>query len=268
MLKLQDIRKDAQIRGILPDEIVRVVQTEPVGDHAVTVYYKDNQGRLGEQMLFRSDEARLELAQAAIGPGMAIFSRYEAVLNQDGSRMQVADALILINRAITDYLSPESGSFDADTQFCAAWFEQYGWKSGPFGEADVLARAKGTSVDGVVEAGVLESGAGRVRLLKWKEYPADWDPLQDDRTPVWEALHHMIRRLNEDNEAAAGELLSRMPEKGEPLRQLAYHLYTLCERAGWAEDARAYNELIGAWHAIVTASHEVGHKGESLKLDL
>jgi len=212
--------------------------------------------------------APVDLAQAAIGPGMAIFSRYEAILNQDGSRMTVHDALILINRAITEYLSPESGSFDADTQFCSAWFEQYGWKSGPFGEADVLARAKGTSVDGVVEAGVLESGGGKVRLLKWKEYPADWDPTLDERTPVWEALHHMIRRLNEDNEAAAGELLARMPEKGEPMRQLAYHLYTLCERAGWAEDARAYNELIGAWHAIVTASHEVGRKGESLELDL
>ena len=212
--------------------------------------------------------APVDLAQAAIGPGMAIFSRYEAVLNQDGSRMTVHDALILINRAITEYLSPESGSFDNDTQFCSAWFEQYGWKSGPFGEADVLARAKGTSVDGVVEAGVLESGGGKVRLLKWKEYPTDWDPLLDDRTPVWEALHHMIRRLNEDSESAAGELLARMPEKGEPLRQLAYHLYTLCERAGWAEDARAYNELIGAWHAIVTASHEVGHRGSQTELGL
>ncbi len=212
--------------------------------------------------------APVDLAQAAIGPGMAIYSQYEAVLNQDGSRMTVHDALILINRAISEYLSPESGSFDNDTQFCSAWFEQYGWNKGPFGEADVLARAKGTSVDGVVEAGALESGAGRVRLLKWKEYPADWDPALDDRTPVWEALHHMIRRLNEAGESAAGALLARMPEKGEPLRQLAYHLYTLCERAGWAEDARAYNELIGAWHAIVTASHEVGHKGESLELDL
>ncbi|RTZ76297.1 MAG: hypothetical protein DSZ02_01720, partial [Gammaproteobacteria bacterium] len=212
--------------------------------------------------------APVDLAQAAIGPGMAIFSQYEAVLNQNGSRMQVADALILINRAITEYLSPESGSFDNDTQFCSAWFEQYGWSKGPFGEADVLARAKGTSVDGVVEAGVVESGGGKVRLLRWKEYPADWDPTLDDRTPVWEALPHMIRRLNEDGESAAGELLARMPEKGEPLRQLAYHIYTLCERAGWAEDARAYNELIGAWHAIVTASYEVGHKGESLELDL
>ena len=212
--------------------------------------------------------APVDLAQAAIGPGMAIFSKYEAVLNQDGSHMGVHDALILINRAITEYLSPDSGSFDADTQFCSSWFDQYGWSTGPFGEADTLARAKGTSVDGVREAGVVESGGGKVRLLKWAEYEADWDPTTDNRTPVWEACHQMIRSLNNQGESAAGELLAKMPEKGEPIRQLAYHLYTLCERKKWAEDARAYNELIGSWHAIVTASHEVGHSGSQAELGL
>lgn len=211
--------------------------------------------------------APVDLAQAAIGPGMAIFSKYEAVLNQDGSKMSVHDALVLINRAITEYLSPESGSFDADTQFCASWFDQYGWSAGPFGEADTLSRAKGTSVDGVREAGVVESGGGKVRLLKWSEYEADWDPTRDQRTPIWEACHQMIRRLNNQGESAAGELLAKMPEKGESIRQLAYHLYTLCERKKWAEEARAYNELIGSWHAIVAASHEVGHAGEQHGLD-
>ena len=212
--------------------------------------------------------APVDLAQAAIGPGMAIYSKYEAVLNQDGSRMSVHDALILINRAITEYLSPDSGSFDADTQFCSSWFDQYGWSTGPFGEANVLAQAKGTTVDGVNTAGVVESGGGKVRLLKWAEYEADWDPTTDNRTPVWEACHQMIRSLNNQGESAAGELLAKMPEKGEPIRQLAYHLYTLCERKKWAEDARAYNELIGSWHAIVTASHEVGHSGSQAELGL
>ncbi|MEC7297044.1 MAG: hypothetical protein VXV78_12760, partial [Pseudomonadota bacterium] len=198
----------------------------------------------------------------AIGPGMAIYSKYEAVLNQDGTRMSVHDALVLINRAITEYLSPDSGSFDADTQFCSSWFEQYGWSHGQFGEADTLARAKGTSVDGVKAAGVAESGSGKVRLLKWSEYESDWDPTRDARTPVWEACHQMIRRLNNQGESAAGELLAKMPEKGEAIRQLTYHLYTLCERKKWAEEARAYNELIGSWHAIVAASHDLGHKGE------
>ncbi|MBA6413598.1 DUF1156 domain-containing protein [Parahaliea sp. F7430] len=211
--------------------------------------------------------APVDLAQAAIGPGMAIYSKYEAVLNQDGTRMSVHDALVLINRAITEYLSPDSGSFDADTQFCSSWFEQYGWSAGQFGEADTLARAKGTSVDGVKAAGVAESGSGKVRLLKWSEYESDWDPTSDARTPVWEACHQMIRRLNNQGESAAGESLAKMPEKGEAIRQLAYHLYTLCERKKWAEEARAYNELIGSWHAIVAASHDVGHKNEQRGLD-
>jgi putative DNA methylase len=150
--------------------------------------------------------APVDLAQAAIGPGMAIYSKYDAVLNQDGSRMSVHDALVLINRAITEYLSPDSGDFDADTQFCSSWFEQYGYSQGQFGEADTLARAKGTSVDGVKEAGVVESGGGKVRLLKWAEYEADWDPTRDTRTPIWEACHQMIRRLNNQGESAAGEL--------------------------------------------------------------
>ena len=216
----------------------------------------------------QSPIAPVDLAQAAIGPGMAIFSKYDAVLNQDGSPMSVHDALILINRAITEYLNPESGSFDADTQFCSSWFDQYGWSTGPFGEGDTLARAKGTSVDGVREAGVLESGGGKIRLLKWSEYEADWDPTKDNRTPIWEACHQMIRRLNNQGESAAGELLAKMPEKGESIRQLAYHLYTLCERKKWAEEARAYNELIGSWHAIVAASHEVGHRGTQTELGL
>jgi len=212
--------------------------------------------------------APVDLAQSAIGPGMAIYSKYAAVLNQDGSRMSVHDALIMINRAISDYLNPDSGSFDADTLFCDDWFAQYGWSAGAFGDANTLAQAKGTSVDGVHSAGVIESGSGKVRLLKWSEYPSDWDPRNDTRPPVWEACHQMIRALNQQGEAAAGALLARMPEQGEPIRQLAYHLYTLCERKKWAEEARAYNELIGSWHAIVAASHDTGHRDEQIGLEL
>ena len=211
--------------------------------------------------------APVDLAQSAIGPGMAIYSKYAAVLNQDGTKMGVHDALVLINRAISDYLNPDSANFDADTLFCDEWFSQYGWSTGAFGEAETLATAKGTSVSGVRDAGVIESGAGKVRLLKWAEYPTDWDPSTDTRTPIWEACHQMIRMLNQQGESAAGSLLARMPEKGEPIRQLAYHLYTLCERKKWAEEARAYNELIGSWHAIVASSHDVGHRDEQIGME-
>ena len=144
------------------------------------------------------------------------------------------------------------------TRFCAAWFKQYGWSAGPFGDANTLAQAKATSVDGVRDAGVIESGASKVRLLKPAEYPADWDPREDNRTPVWEALHQMVRALTQGGESAAGALLARMPERSSHIRQLATWLYTLCERKGWAEDARGYNELVAAWYAIENASHEAG----------
>lgn len=212
--------------------------------------------------------APVDLAQAAIGPGMSIYSKYDSVLNQDGTVMSVHDSLILINRAITEFLNPDSGNFDADTLFCDDWFSQFGWGQGQFGEADTLARAKGTTVDGVKDAGVIQSGQGKVQLYKWNEYPADWNPQTDSRMPIWEACHHMIRELNQNGESGAGSLLARMPDRGEQIRQLAYHLYTLCERKNWAEDARAYNELIGSWHAIVAASHEAGHREEQIGLEL
>jgi putative DNA methylase len=196
----------------------------------------------------RSPVAPVDLSQAIIGPGMAVFSKYAAVLEADGSPMSVRTALQLINRFLAE------DDFDADTQFCLHWFEQHGWSEGVFGEADVLARSKSTSVDAMKEAGVLQSGSGKVRLLKWAEYPTDWDPRTDTRTPVWEALHQLIRALKQGGESASGALLSALGGKAEAVRQLAYRLYTLCERLGQAEDARAYNELITSWTGIETAA--------------
>ncbi|HEU0037122.1 MAG TPA: DUF1156 domain-containing protein [Kofleriaceae bacterium] len=192
----------------------------------------------------RSPVAPVDLSQAIIGPGMAIFSKYTAVLEADGTPMSVRTALQLINRFLAE------DDFDADTQFCLRWFEQHGWKAGKFGEADTLARAKGTSVDGVRTAGVLESGGGDVRLLTWGEYDRAWDPASDTRNPVWETLHHLIRALKQDGESGAGRLLANVRVHAEPARQLAYRLYTLCERKSWPEDARVYNEIITSWSGI------------------
>ena len=176
--------------------------------------------------------------------------------------MSVRTALQLINRFFAE------DDFDHDTQFCLAWFDQQGWATGKFGEADVLARAKGTSVGGLVESGVVASSAGNLRLMRWAELAKDWSPEQDARTPVWEALHQLIRALNQDGESAAGGLLARMPERAEPMRALAYRLYTLCERKGWAEDARAYNELVTAWTSIEQAAGEAGIAGSQVSLDM
>lgn len=195
-----------------------------------------------------SPVAPVDLSQAIIGPGMAIFSRYDAVLEADGSPMSVKTALQLINRFLTE------DDFDADTQFCLSWFDQHGWDAGKFGEADILARAKGTSVDGVKQAGVAEAGGGSVRLLRWKEYAADWDPSSDVRLPVWEALHQLIRAYNTKGDAGAAKVLAQTASKAEAMRQLAYRLYTVCERKGRADDARAYNEVVTGWTGIETAA--------------
>ena len=204
----------------------------------------------------RSPVAPVDLSQAIIGPGMAVFSKYTAVLEADGSPMSVRTALQLINRFLAE------DDFDADTQFCLHWFEQHSWSESVFGEADVLARSKSTSVDTMKEAGVLQSGGGKVRLLKWAEYSSDWDPRSDARTPVWEALHQLIRALKQGGESASGALLAALGGKAEAVRQLAYRLYTLCERLGQAEDARAYNELITSWTGIESAANSMPKPAE------
>lgn len=208
-----------------------------------------------------SPVAPVDLSQAIIGPGMAIFSRYGAVLEADGSPMTVKTAMQLINRFLAE------DDFDADTQFCLHWFEQHGWEEGKFGEADTLARAKGTSVAGVKEAGVIESGGGSVRLYKWKEYDADWDATTDNRLPIWEALHQLIRAYNADGDSGAATVLAGIGGKAEPARQLAYRLYTLCERRGMAEDARAYNEVVTGWSGIESAAAKIPQPKQATLFD-
>ena len=198
-----------------------------------------------------SPVAPVDLAQAMIGPGMAIFSKYAAVLEANGTRMSVQSALRLINRFLSE------DDFDHDTQFCLDWFEGFDWRENAFGQADTLARAKGTSVSGCQEAGVLKSEGGKVRLLKWTEYPAGWNPATDTRTPVWEVLHHLIRTLDREGSAGAGRLLAATSKMSDPVRALAYRLYTLCERKKLAEDARAYNSLIVSWSAIESEALKV-----------
>ncbi len=197
-----------------------------------------------------SPVAPVDLSQAIIGPGMAVFSKYAAVLEADGTPMSVRSALQLINRFLAE------DDFDHDTQWCLLWFEQHGWESGVFGDADVLARSKSISVDGLVEAGVVRSGSSKVSLIKWPDYPSAWNPKADTRKPIWETLHHLIRALKSDGETGAGKLLAAVRGQTEAVRQLSYRLHTLCERQGRSEDARAYNELMTSWTAIEAAANE------------
>ncbi len=201
--------------------------------------------------------APVDLAQASIGPGMAIYSRYSKVLEPDGSPLTVRTALQIINHELDAYLAEQEGEMDPDSRFAVSWFDQFGFDEGGFGQADVLARAKNTSVDGLASAGVLESGAGKVRLLHWSELDPGWDPGEDKRLTVWETVHHLIERLNSHGEEGAARLLAKLsPDQAADARHLAYRLYSICERKSWADLAHDYNALVVSWGASQEQARE------------
>lgn len=191
--------------------------------------------------------APVDLAQASIGPGMAVYSRYSSVLEADGNPMSVRTALTLINQALDEYLSEQEGEYDADTRWALSWYEQFGHNEAAFGVAETLSKAKNTSVNGLVEAGILEARGGKVHLLGRDELDHEWDPTQDKRPTAWEAVQHLIYALENEGEESAAGLLSKLGSIAEPARDLAYRLYTVCERKGWAQDALGYNMLVVAW---------------------
>lgn len=200
--------------------------------------------------LQRGNIAPVDLAQAAIGPGMAVYTRYAKVLDAEGKPLTVRDALALINQTLDEALAEQEGDFDADSRWALTWFEQSGFDEGEYGVAEQLSKSKNTSVAGMVEAGILESKRGKVRLLAPADLPTDWDPATDPRLTAWEVVHHLIRVLESSGEGAAGELVAKLGAKAEIARELAYRLYTLCERKKRAAEALAYNGLVQSWPEI------------------
>lgn len=208
--------------------------------------------------------APVDFAQAAIGPGMAVYSRYSSVLEADGKPMQVRAALELINQYLDEYLSEQEGEYESDTRWALAWFEQFGHNEGSYGVAETLSTAKNTSVHGLEEAGILEARAGKVRLLRRDELDSEWNPGSDKRLTVWEAAQHLILTLDKGGEQAASELLSKLGGLSETIRDLGYRLYTVCERKGWTQDALAYNMLVVAWPRLKELASRQTPKQENL----
>jgi putative DNA methylase len=200
--------------------------------------------------LQRGNIAPVDLAQAAIGPGMAVYTRYTRVLDSSGKPLSVREALALINQTLDEVLAEQEGDFDGDTRWALAWFEQAGFDEGPFGVANFLATAKNTAVRGMEEAGILVSKGGKVRLLKPSELPADWDPATDPRLTHWEVVHHLVRVLESEGEGAAAALVTKLATAAEPARELAYRLYVVCERKKRAQEALSYNGLVQSWPEI------------------
>jgi putative DNA methylase len=208
--------------------------------------------------LQRGNIAPVDLAQAAIGPGMAVYTRYVKVLDAEGKPLGVREALALVNQTLDEVLAEQEGDFDADSRWALAWFEQSGFAEGEYGVAETLSKAKNTSVSGMAEAGIVASKGGKVRLLRPDELPADWDPATDPRLTAWEVVHQLIRALESGGEGAAAEMVAKVGNKAEVARELAYRLYTVCERKKRAQEALSYNALVQSWPEIARLAREGG----------
>ena len=215
--------------------------------------------------------APVDLAQAAIGPGMSIFSRYARVIGPDGTGMSVSDALAQINTVLDEVLSEQEGDLDADTRWCLAWYDAHGFTEGPYGEAETLASARNASIDGLRRSGVLNAGGGRVGLIAPADLPDDYDPRTDDRISHWEVVLHLARALKRGGIDEAGRILASAGQRGleaDTLQRLAYRLYSLAERRGWAEDGLRFNNLGRSWPDIITAARTPTATGTELQTTL
>jgi putative DNA methylase len=243
-------------RGSLASSIVLVCRPRPFD--AATATRRNFIAELKRELpqalrhLQAGNIAPVDLAQAAIGPGMAVFTRYAKVLDANGAAMNVREALALVNQTLDEALAEQEGDFDSDSRWALAWFEQQGFAEGEYGVAETLSKAKNTSVQGMRDAGIVDkkSRGGKVRLLKPEELAEDWDPATDPRVSAWETVHHLVRVLARGGESAAAELLAKLGPKAEVARELAYRLYTLCERKKRAAEALSYNALVQSWPEI------------------
>lgn len=204
--------------------------------------------------LQHSNIAPVDLAQAVIGPGMAVYTGYANVLDAEGKPLTVRDALALINQILDEALAQQEGDFDADSRWALAWFEQAGFSEGDYGVAEILSKAKNTSIQGMVQDGILAAKAGKVHLIRPDELKDNWDPEKDQRLTAWEMAHQLIRALESDGESAAAALAAKLGSKAEIARELAYRLYTLCERKKRAAEALSYNSLVLSWPEIIRLS--------------
>lgn len=209
--------------------------------------------------LQKASIAPVDLAQASIGPGMGIFSRYTRVLEADGSDMSIRTALALINQVLYEILAEQEGDFDADTRFCLKWFEQCEWNEGSYGTAETLATAMATAVDSVARGGILKSGGGKVQLVHPDFMPALWDPLLDDRISEWEVLMHLAQRLLTQGESSAADLLNKAKSRIniDAVKELSYQLYGICEKKNWSKSGQIFNSLGASWNDLNSKAQRI-----------
>lgn len=192
----------------------------------------------------------VDLDQAAIGPGMAVFTRFAKVVESSGEAMRVRTALALINQVKDEVLSEQEGDFDSETRWAIRWFEMKGFDHGPFGDAEQLSKSRNTSLVGLEQHGIAKAKGGEAWLIPRFEMPADWDPATDAKVSVWEACQHLVKALDESGEQATSELLAKLGHYGETAKELAYRLFDICVKTGRTQEAQVYNALVTSWLEI------------------
>lgn len=210
--------------------------------------------------LQQGNVAPVDFAQAAIGPGMAVFSRYAAVLESSGKPMGVRAALGLINGLKDEVLGESVEDLDRDSRWAMTWFSDEGFAWGDAGKANLLANAQATAINGLVAAGILEVKGNQVRLIRPEALPADWDPAKDTRITVWEMTHHLLRVYYHEKKGdeATAALMAKLGSQAEVARDLAYKLFTVCENKKRSAEAQGYNALVLGWPEIVRLAREHG----------
>jgi putative DNA methylase len=204
--------------------------------------------------------APVDMSQAAIGPGMGIYSSYSKVIETDGSEMTVRTALSLINQTLFETLSEQEGDFDADTRFCLKWFEQFEWSEGAYGDAETLSKAMNSGLEAIARGGILNIGGGKVNLLHPEQLGSEWDAESDDRISEWEVLVQAIKKLSSSgiNETALLIKKASVRVNIDSVRELAFQLYGICERKGWAQSGALFNIVGGSWIDIRASEKLLG----------
>jgi putative DNA methylase len=244
----------------LASSIILVCQPRPAG--VATATRRDFLGQLKAELpsalkhLQRGNIAPVDLAQAAIGPGMGIYSTYSKILDASGQPLSVREGLSLINQVLDEALTEQEGDFDPQTRWALAWFDQSGFGDGDYGVAETLSKAKNTSLKSMADSGVLAQGRGKVRLVKPSDLPKEWQPREGDHPTIWETVHHLVRALESGGEASAAALVIRLGPRSETARELAYRLYTVCERKKRPQEALSYNALVQSWPEILRIARE------------
>lgn len=201
-----------------------------------------------------SNIAPVDLAQSAIGPGIGVYSRFSQVLEADGSPMTVRSALQIINQELDAYFSDQDGELDRESRFCVDLYTQKAFDTIPFGEADVLARAKNVSIEGLAAKGMLSSAKGKVHLLGREEI----SDRVDFTAPTWLVTQQLTKALDAGGVSACAQLLaSSLGGKADSAKALAYRLFTIADKHNWQQEAFAYNSLVTAWPEVQSMAAQI-----------